>query len=641
MTCRLPIAVAILLVACHAQAEPATNLAAIELVVDARDAPRRVLHATLAIPVQPGPLTLAYPKWLPGTHSPSGPVADMAGLRISAGGQPVAWQRDSVDLYSFRMVVPAGVGRLDVAFDMLSGLPDGKFSTPASMTTELALVKWSQLALYPAGVNIDEVMVVPAITLPEGWQFATALRETQLTTDDAAGTVRFAPVSLTTLVDSTLLAGRHFRQLTLDNGAHPVSIAIAADSPEALRIPAATEASLRQLVREADALFGARHFRRYVFLVALSELVAQYGLESHESSENRLPEASLTNPALGMLTLSVLPHEYVHSWNGKYRRPAGLATPNFQAPMQGDLLWVYEGLTQYLGHLLAARSGLWTAERYRDRLAHVVAYYSQQPGRRWRPLADTAVAAQQLGRASPQWRSYRRSVDYYSEGALVWLEADMLIREATRGRRSLDDFCKLFFAGTLPGNGSPPPVVPYTEDDLYAALNSVLAHDWRGFFAARVTATNPPAPVGGVELGGWRVGFAPARNAFLQDIESYDSSGLVELSYSLGLRLNGDGAIDDIFLGSPADVAGLTPGMQLRAVNGRRFTASRLREAIEAAAEPAGRATNAAPLSLLVEYGDRFVTYNVGYAGGLKEPRLERLPSVPDRLGASIRPRSP
>jgi predicted metalloprotease with PDZ domain len=614
----------------------ATGAERMQLQVDARDAPRRVLHARLTIPVSPGPLTLVYPKWLPGTHGPTGPVTDLVGIRMSGGGQPVAWQRDSVDLYSFRVVVPDGVRSLDVALDLVSGLPDGGLASPASLTTELAMIKWSQVVLYPAGVAPDGLQVEPSITLPAGWEFATAL-DVAVPAPATAGSTRFAPVSLTTLVDSPLLAGRHFRRLGLDESDRPVLLAVAADSPAALQVPPATEKHLRNLVREADALFGSRQFRRYTFLVALSDQVTQFGLESHESSENRVAENSFTNPAVGLLELSVLAHEYVHSWNGKYRRPDGLVTPDFQAPMRGDLLWVYEGLTQYLGQVLTARSGLWPAERYRDRLAQSVAYYSIQPGRGWRPMADTAVAAQQLGRASPLWRSYRRSADYYNEGALVWLEADMLIREETRGRRSLDDFCAAFFGGPAADPARPPRVVPYTEDDIYTTLNGVLRHDWRRFFAERITAIAPP-PVGGLGRGGWRLAYGPERNGFLQDIETWDTSATMEMAYSLGMRLNTAGLIDDVFPGTPADAAGLAPGMQVRAVNGRRWSASRLREGITEA-QGTGEAGGGGSIALLVENGDRFETVDLRYAGGLREPRLERLPSGPDRLGASIAPR--
>jgi len=614
---------------------PGSAAEPLQLHVDAREAARRVLHAQLTIPVAPGPLTLVYPKWLPGTHGPTGPLTDLVGIRMSAAGQPVAWQRDSVDLYAFRLTVPEGTATLDVALDLVAGLPDGGLASPASLTTELALIKWNQLVLYPAGTATADLQVAPSISLPADWEFATAL-EVAPAAPSAPGRLRFAPVSLTTLVDSPLLAGRHFLKVSLDESSRPVALAVAADSAAALRITPETTSHLRNLVREADALFGPRQFRRYTFLVTLSDLVTQYGLESHESSENRVAEDSFTNPAIGMLELPVLAHEYVHSWNGKYRRPEGLATPDFQAPMQGDLLWVYEGLTQYLGHVLTARSGLWPAGRYRDRLAQSVAYYSIQPGRGWRPLADTAVAAQQLSRASPLWRSYRRSADYYNEGALVWLEADMLIREQTRGRRSLDDFCAAFFAGPDPLPPGPPAVVAYGEDDVYSALNAVLPHDWRRFFAERIAAIAPPPPAGGLARGGWRLAFGPGRNALLEDIENLDPSGTVDLAYSLGMRLNTAGLVDDLFQGSPADAAGLAPGMQVRAVNGRRWNARRLREAIAAAATQG----SSGAIDLLVENGDRFTTLNVRYAGGLREPRLERLPSGPDRLGASIAPRA-
>ena len=604
------------------------------LDVDAREAARHLLHARLTIPVAPGALTLVYPKWLPGTHGPTGPVADLAGIRMSIDGKPVAWQRDSVDLYAFHLTVPEGTQRLEVALDFLSGLPDGGLSSPASLTTELAVLNWSQLVLYPAGENPEELEVETSLQLPAGWQFATALNPAAATA--ATAVIRFAPVSLSALVDSPLLAGSHFKEVTLDDSARPVRVAVAADSAAALRISPETGQQLRRMVRETDALFGARHFRRYTFLVALSDQVAQFGLESHESSENRIAEHSFTNPAAGMLELYVLPHEYVHSWNGKYRRPVGLATPDFQAPMRGDLLWVYEGLTQYLGHLLAARSGIWSATRYRDRLAQSAAYYSLQPGRRWRALGDTAIAAQQLSRASPLWRSYRRSADYYNEGALIWLEADMLIRQQTRGRRSLDDFCKAFFGG----QSGPPAVVTYTEDDIYAALSAILSWDWRQFFTARITAASPPPPIGGLASGGWRLKLGTERNGFLQDIETLDPTGRVELAYSLGFRVNGAGLVDDLILGTPADAAGIAPGMFVRAVNGRRWSVSRLREAIDAAHEEAGSNGPGGPISLLMENGDRFTTVDLRYADGQREPRLERLPSGPDHLGASIAPRS-
>lgn len=630
MTGRRLVAAALLLAGGRLLAADATPL---QLEVDAREAPRRILHARLTIPAAPGPLTLVYPKWLPGTHGPTGPVTDLVGLRMSAGGQPVPWQRDSVDLYAFRVTVPAGSTSLDVALDFVSGLPDGGFASPSSLTTELAMIKWNQLVLYPAGVAPDSLEVAASLRLPDGWDFATALPPAG-SAPPAPGSVRFAPVSLTTLVDSPLLAGRHFQTLRLDDSARPVVLAAAADSAAALKITPETSQHLRNLVKEADALFGTRHFRSYTFLVTLSDQVAQFGLESHESSENRVAENSFTNPAVGMLELSVLPHEYVHSWNGKFRRPDGLTTPDFQAPMRGDLLWVYEGLTQYLGNLLTVRSGLWTPERYRDRLAQSAAYYSIQPGRLWRPVADTAVAAQQFGRASPLWRSYRRAADYYNEGALVWLEADMLIRQGTRGRRSLDDFCAAFFGGPAPEPGRPPRVLAYREDDVYAALNTVYRNDWRQFFAERISTVAAP-PVGGLDQGGWRLAFGPGRNGFLQDIETWDPSGTLELAYSLGLRLNTEGLVDDLIPGTPADTAGLAPGMQVRAVNGRRWSASRLREAIAAAQAPGDGA-----IALLVENGDRFETLNVRYAGGLREPRLERLPNGPDRLGASMAPRA-
>jgi predicted metalloprotease with PDZ domain len=600
-----------------------------EIEVDATEIARHITRVRLRLPVEPGEVTLQYPRWIPGTHGPTGPLADVAGLTVSAGTRQLDWHRDPVDLYSVRVQVPDGVDVLDVRFDFLSGNPDMGMASYASSSTELALLRWNRFVMYPDGAPPAEQLFALRVRLPEGWRFATVLPRAA----DAGVEARFAPVDLDTLVDAPLLAGRHLREWTLDDGPRPVRLAAAAESAAALQLKPEIEASLRRLVRESDALFGTRHFRQYLFLVALSDQLAQFGLESHESSENRIPENSFTNPALAMLELGLLSHEYVHSWNGKYRRPLSLTTANFQTPMQGDLLWVYEGLTQYLGYLLAARSGIWTAERYRDRLASSAAYYSVQPGRRWRPLLDTAVAAPLGSRTSPFWRSLRRGSDYYNEGALIWLEADMLIRAETRGRRSLDDFCRTFFAGRL-GSEETPRASTYTVQDVHRALDAVLEYDWPGFFAARLEVADPPAPTGGVELAGWQLVFSRERNGLLRDLETLDSPGTADFGYSLGVRMGTDGLIDDLYTGSAAAAAGLVPGMKVIAVNGRRFSVARLREALEAGASAE------APIGLLVEQGDRLLALDVRSATGLREPRLERRVSGPDRLSSSIAPRA-
>ena len=380
----------------------------IVLEVDATDATRKIFHATLSVPVSPGALTLAYPKWIPGEHGPTGPIADLAGLKFSAAGKPVAWRRDSVDMYLFHLDVPAGASSLDISLDYLSPADAGGFSSGSSATARLALLSWNQVLLYPAGGKPDEIRVVATLKLPAGWKFATAL-ETEKGSADA---IRFSPVSLTTLVDSPVLAGAHLRVVPLSTGSPEHRLNIAADSAAALEITPDLESQYRALVAETGALFGARHYRHYDFLLTLSDLTAHFGLEHHESSDDRVDERSLIDEDRRKVMSGLLPHEMVHSWNGKYRRPASLAIGSLQEPMQGDLLWVYEGLTEYLGQVLTARSGLLTAEQYREALALTAADMDHQEGRQWRPLQDTAVAAQVLYGARSDGANWRRGVDF-------------------------------------------------------------------------------------------------------------------------------------------------------------------------------------------------------------------------------------
>ncbi|HET9225990.1 MAG TPA: M61 family peptidase, partial [Thermoanaerobaculia bacterium] len=403
----------------------AAQAQSIELQVDAREAPRKLLHAQMRIPASPGPLTLVYPKWLPGEHAPNGPVTDLLGVRFSAGGKPVAWNRDPVDMYAFHIQVPEGAGSVEASLDFLSPRAPRGFTSAASATPHLALLTWSQLVLYPQGARADEVTVRPSLQLPAGWKYGTSL----VTVRESPERIELAPVSLTTLVDSPVLAGEHFLVVPLDKSERDVELHIAADSAAALAVSPELTAALRNLVVQADALFGARHFDRYRFLLTLSDHVAHYGLEHHQSNDTRMPERALLDGTLGRLSTWFLPHEYAHSWNGKHRRPEGLATSNYQEPMQGELLWVYEGLTQYLGYLLAARSGLWTPQQYRERLARVAADLDHRPGRSWRPLVDTTVAAQLLYGADSEWASYRRGIDFYNEGWLIWLDVDTSIRQ--------------------------------------------------------------------------------------------------------------------------------------------------------------------------------------------------------------------
>jgi predicted metalloprotease with PDZ domain len=607
-------------VAASGQAAP------IKLEVDASDSPRKILHARLQFPAQPGRLTLLYPKWLPGEHAPNGPITDLVGLKMRAAGKPIPWTRDPEDMFAFDLELPAGATALEVSLDFLLPPSAGDFSSGASATPQLLDLSWNEVLLYPKGTKSSEVQYAASLRLPDGWKFGTSLPIAK----QSANEVEFSPVSLETLVDSPVLAGAHFRDVDLTPSSGPPHfLHIAADSAAALELKPEDSRNFSRLVAETGALFGARHYRSYHFLLTLSDHVAHFGLEHHESSDNRLGEKFLIDEDLRKKSADLLPHEMTHSWNGKYRRPAGLATPDFQQPMKGDLLWVYEGLTDYLGLVLAVRSGLWTNENFRQTLALEAARLDQQPGRSWRSLADTTAAAQLLYLARDEGASWRRSTDFYEEGDLIWLEADALIRQQSQGKRTLDDFCKKFHGG----KSGPPQVVPYTLEDIITTLNETSPYDWRQFFQARVYSTNPRAPFGGIEAAGWRLGFTNAIPEMLKIAES--ARKFVDLSFSLGLTLKEDGVIQDVIPGSPADKAGAGAAMKLVAVNGRRWTAEILRAAVKAAK------TNSAPIELLVENEEYFVTCKVDYHDGEKYPQLERDASRPDLLAEILKPLTP
>jgi predicted metalloprotease with PDZ domain len=598
----------------------------VKLEVDATDAARKTLHARLELPAQPGKLTLLYPKWLPGEHGPNGPITDLVGLKMRAAGKPVQWTREPEDMFAFDLEVPPGANAVEVSLDFLLPPSSGDFSSGASATPQLLDLSWNEVVLYPKGARASQIQYATSLKLPNGWKFGTALPIAK----QSAGLTEFSPVSLETLVDSPVIAGAYFRDIELTPGANPPHfLHIAADSAAALEIKPADSRHFSHLVAETGALFGARHYNAYHFLLTLSDHVAHFGLEHHQSSDNRVAEKFLVDEDLRKQSAYLLPHEMTHSWNGKYRRPAGLATPDFQQPMKGDLLWVYEGLTDYLGLVLAVRSGLWTNENFRQNLALEAARLDQQPGRSWRPLADTTAAAQLLYLARDEGASWRRSTDFYEEGDLIWLEADVLIRQQSEGRRSLDDFCKKFHGG----QSGPPKVVPYTLEDVVSTLNEISPQDWRQFFQARVYTANPRAPLGGIEGAGWRLTYTNTVPEMLKTAES--ARKFTDLSFSLGLTLKEDGAIQDVIPGSAAHKAGVGAAMKLLAVNGRRWTAEALRAAVKAAK------TNSAPIELLVENEEYFVACKVDYHEGEKYPHLERDTSKPDLLTEILKPLTP
>jgi predicted metalloprotease with PDZ domain len=595
---------------------------AVRLSVDATDAPRKLLRATEVIPAQPGPLTLYYPQWIPGEHGPTGPIINLSGLKFTAGGKALQWRRDPVDMYAFHIEVPPGASAVEVALEFLAPTFAGGFSAGSSTTSHVAIVTWNWLLLYPQVTHTDDITFDASLRLPAGWKFGTALPVEK----ESGGRIDFRPVSLSTLVDSPVLAGEYFRAVPLKTGNPPVEIDMAADSAAALEASPQFVNAMRKLVLEAEALTGAEHYEHYNFLFTLSDRVAHFGLEHHQSNDSRVGERTLLDETQGRLALGVLPHEYFHSWNGKYRRPAGLATSDFQKPMQGELLWVYEGLTEYYGNVLAARSGLWTADEYRDQLAQVAADLDHRPGRAWRPLIDTTVAAQLLYNAPGEWSSERRGVDFYDEGWLIWLDADTLIRQLSNGGRSLDDFVKRFHGGQT----SAPMVKPYTFDDVVSTLNEVAPYDWRTFLNQRLLTNDIRAPLGGVERGGWHLAYDATRSRHVQDLE--DGRERVELGYSLGLRMNTAGLVADVMPGTPAASAGLGPGMTIVAVDGKAFSPDVMRDALAASK------TRRSPINLLVNNEGTLANFPLDYHGGAQYPHLVRDGAKPDLLGQTIAP---
>lgn len=603
--------------------KPAPQPAPIRLSVDARDAPRKRLHAQISMAAAPGTLTLVYPKWIPGEHGPSGPIVNLAGIVMRSGGQPVAWRRDPADMFAFVVDMPAGSPTLEVDLEFL--IPaGGAFTAGRSASEQLAVLSWNTVLLYPAGRSSDAVTFEPRLRLPEGWSHASALPESAR----AGGEIAFGSVPLTRLVDSPVLMGAHLAAVRLEADGPAHELSVAADSAAALELKPAAKAGLEKLIGEAKALFGAQHFQSYRWLLALSDHVEWFGLEHHESSDNRMGERTLAGDPGRRGLAGLLAHEYVHSWNGKFRRPADIFTTDYQRPMRTNLLWVYEGLTQYLGALLPARSGLWTAEEYRENLASLAARLDQQAGREWRPLVDTAVSAQVLFGASDEGSSLRRDVAFYDESVLIWLEADMRIRQASGEKLSLDDFCRRFHGGPE----GPYVVKQYGLDEVLTTLQGLATHDWRGFFAERVDRVAPRAPLGGLAAAGWKLAFSEEPNVFRKDREERDK--VVDESASIGVWVREDGRFKDVVPGLAAARAGLTAGMKLVAVNGRRYTPEVLRDALKAT-------RNGGALELLVDNEDFFRSVKLAYDGGLRYPHLVRDEAKPDLLAKLIAPLAP
>ena len=595
------------------QADPET------LVLDARDVGRGLMTATMRIPVKAGPFTFVYPKWTPGEHGPTGPLADLSQIRVTANGQPLEWHRDRVDMYAFHVDVPRGIDALDVQFTVLVNAPADRMSTP-----NLAIVNWNRVLFYQADTNSHDVYFKPSIILPAGWGYGTALPGPR----QAGERLDFAEVPLNMLVDSPLDCSRYYRHIELwrQGGAYQM-LDIFADKPQDLDIPDALIAKYKRLAPEAFALYGSRHWNVYHSLLELSDAIGFQGIEHHQSSDNRAPDDFMTNPKDQLAAGDLLTHEFSHSWNGKYRRPEDLTTPNFQIPMQTDLLWVYEGMNQYLGDLLSFRTGIRKPGDYPEYLATLYARLASEPGRKTEPLIDTTTAAPYLYEVDGSYPSIRRTAeDFYGEGELLWLDADTLIREKTRGRKSLDTFLHLYSAPAVTG----PVTRTYTRADIERLLSEVVPYDWHDFFQQRVYEVAPLPPTDELARAGWRLVYTSKPNTFIEAFEALRHTNDQWLGY--GLDIGKDGVIADVREGSPAWQAGMAPGMKIVAVDGQAYTGDVLKF-VSTQAEHSNGAT-----AFLVQQDGWYHTCQVNYHGGPKYPHLVRISGKPDMLARIMAP---
>ena len=598
----------------------------IRITADLTDAPRKLYHAEIDLPATPGPLKLISPEWIPGTHMPVGPASSITGIVFTAGAKTLPWRRDDVNLYEFHLTVPDGTTSVHVHLDCI---------VTARVSQKLAVLEWEKLLLYPADTPVHGIPIQPSVKVPAGWGIGTALTPEgagSYPVPAAGSTTQFASTNVEQLEDSPVITGQYFHEYPLAPAISPKHyLDVAADYPEDANLRPAFLAEVANLVREADALYASHHYNVYHFLLTLSDVAGGEGLEHGQSSDNGVGEKGYADARHQLPESDLLSHEFTHSWNGKYRRPEGLYQPDFATPQHGALLWVYEGMTEYLGNVLAARSGLKTDAQYRDVLALTAANLDYTPGREWRPTTDTAVGASLLRGGNPAWANWRRGQDYYFEGELLWLDADTLIRKLTNDKKSLDDFERIFLAK---GGNTGPLIVPYTFDELVADLNQVAPYDWAGFLRDRVDKINPRADLAGIEQGGYKLVFRDEPTPSERTMEHREGSrrGGLDTWYSIGIRVSNEGQINDVRWNGPADKARVAPGDKIIAVNGVIFSNDVLRDAIRAAKG------GTEPIQLLVQ-ADKFVrTASVDYHDGERYPALERVDGTHDYLDEIIKP---
>jgi predicted metalloprotease with PDZ domain len=597
----------------------------IQIIADLSDAPRKLYHAEVDIPVTAGPVSLTTPKWIPGNHRPTGPVDEITGVVFTANGKVLPWRRDDEDLYQFHVTVPAGVTTLHAHLDCI---------VTARISQKLAVLEWEKLLLYPANTPGKDIPIQPSVKVPAGWGIGTALTPTDGYDPQhpQGGTTHFAATTVEQLEDSPIITGEYFHEFALAPEVTPKHyIDVVADSPEDSQLRPALLVELNNLVRETGAAYNSRHYNVYHFLLTLSDVAGGEGLEHGQSSDNGVGEKGFSDPAHQLGESDLLSHEFTHSWNGKYRRPFNLYQPDFAKMQEGSLLWVYEGMTQYLGNVLAARSGLKSQEQYRDLLAASAANLDYKPGREWRSTEDTAIAASILRGGNPAWANWKRGQDYYQEGELFWLDADTTIRKLTDNKKSLTEFLHIFLAK---GGNTGPLIVTYNRDELIADLNQVAKYDWATFMHDHIDAINPHADLAGIEQGGYKLVYTdkPTKSARTMAAAGGRRGGGIDVWYSIGLRVMGDGNISDVRWNGPADKAKLFPGQKIIAVNGNIFSGDALRSAIK---DAKGKSE---PIHLILQ-GDTFVTNaDIDYHDGERYPSLVRVDGTPDYLDDITKP---
>jgi predicted metalloprotease with PDZ domain len=595
----------------------------LKIDVDATDIAHRVFRVHEVVPAAPGPLTLLYPEWIPGNHSPTGPIDKFAGLVVKANGQVLPWKRDEYNVYAFHVDVPQGASSVDVEFQYLS--PQDTRQGRVVMTPEMLNLQWNTVTLYPAGYFARQIQTEPSVTLPAGWQFGSAL---EVASQDG-GTVHFKSINYDDLVDSPIYAGKYFKRVDLDPGAStPVHMDIVADDPKYLEMTPAQTKVHKNLIEQMYKLYGAHHYDHYDFLFSLSDKMSGNGLEHHRSSEDGTPTGYFTEWDKTWVMRDLLSHEFNHSWDGKYRRGADLATPNFNVPMGDSLLWVYEGQTQFWGEVVAARAGLWSNDQFHEMIAAVAATYDKgRPGlASWRNVQDTTNDPTIAQRRPLPYRNYQASEDYYSAGEMIWLDVDGKLRELTSNKKSIDDFAKAFF-GVNPGAWD---VDPYTFEDVVKTLNDITPYDWASYLRTRLDGHG--SLIGGLASHGWKLVYNDKPSDAVKAIEALRHTA--DLTYSLGVSIGKEGAIGDVLWDGPAFNAGLSPGMTIVAVNGKSYDPDAVKDAVTAAAKDTSQ-----PIELLVKNFDEYKTIRIDYHGGLKYPHLERDTSKPDTLSQLIKAR--